>query len=312
MRKILIIGGCGYIGSKLFQYLRGLYGRVDTVDLEWYGNYANPNNLHIDYFNLTKEFLNSYDVIILIAAHSSVKMCDNNLIPTFKNNVYNFVNLLSKINSDKTLIYASSSSVYGNIKSKFVDETCNEFVPGNYYDLCKQQIDSYSKLSSKRYYSLRFGTVNGSSPNFRNDIMINAMVHNAKKNNKIYCFNPKIHRPILGMADLCEAFHRIIEDGNFGNRGIYNLASFNSTSEEIASKVADCLNVPMEITDNLPHVVQNVKLQSKAYDFSIDCSKFEKEFNFTFKETIESIVESIINNYHRYYRIDGRSNAKIY
>ena len=48
MGRILIIGGCGYIGSQLFVYLKNKGYKVDTVDLEWYGNYVNPKNFKTD------------------------------------------------------------------------------------------------------------------------------------------------------------------------------------------------------------------------------------------------------------------------
>ena len=46
--------------------------------------------------------------------------------------------------------------------------------------LTKKMTDNYveqylSKNPKRKIYGLRFGTVNGYSPNFRNDIMINAM-----------------------------------------------------------------------------------------------------------------------------------------
>ena len=40
MKKILIIGGCGYVGSELYNSMKNSY-EVDTVDLEWYGNHVN-------------------------------------------------------------------------------------------------------------------------------------------------------------------------------------------------------------------------------------------------------------------------------
>ena len=54
MKNILIIGGCGYIGSELYNFLSTSYN-VDTVDLEWYGNFINKNNILGDYSDLSVE-----------------------------------------------------------------------------------------------------------------------------------------------------------------------------------------------------------------------------------------------------------------
>ena len=310
MKKVLIIGGCGYIGSRLYNFLTPGY-HVDTVDLEWFGNYVNTNNIIKDFRDITKEELQRYDAIILLAGHSSVKMCENNMVATLKNNVLNFVELLDKIDEERTFIYASSSSIYGDTKQNIVKEDYTMFKPNNYYDLSKHEIDSYAILSNKKVFGLRFGTVNGMSPNLRNDIMINAMVFNAIKNDKVFCFNPEIYRPILGIQDLCRSIYWLIEKGTQENKGVYNLASFNSTAAEISQKVAEVLNVELEITNNLPKVITNVKLQTKAYNFLIDSEKFKNEFDFEFKETIESIIVSIVENFEQINK-EGRSVAKLY
>jgi len=238
-------------------------------------------------------------------------MCVDNMVPTTKNNVLNFVELLDKLNASQTFIYASSSSVYGDTKHNVVSEDYIEFCPNNYYDLSKHEIDSYAILSDKKYYGLRFGTVNGASPNLRNDIMINAMTFNALQNGKVFCFNPEVHRPILGLEDLCRAIETIIEKGIYENRGIYNLASFNSTAEEISRAVSKRTKAQLEIVDTLPETITNVKLQTKAYNFLIDSNKFRNTFNFEFEETIETIVSSLVENYDSMNK-GNRSDAKLY
>ena len=310
MKKILIIGGCGYIGSQLYDFLSPAHD-ITTLDLEWFGNYINPHNIKRDFNTLTSAELGQYDVVILLAAHSSVKMCQDNMVSCMRNNVLNFVELLDKINEEQTFIYASSSSVYGDTKELVVKEDYVRFEPNNYYDLSKHEIDSYAELSSKTYFGLRFGTVNGMSPNLRNDIMINAMTFNGKQNDKVFCFNPEIHRPILGIQDLCRAVGVIIQGGNRENCGIYNLASFNSTAREISEAVARRLNVELVVTDDLPEVITNVKLQTKAYNFLINTQKFRRAFNFTFEESVDSIVKSIVDNFDQINK-GNRSDAKLY
>ena len=101
-------------------------------------------------------------------------------------------------------------------------------------------------------------------------------------------------RPILGINDLIRAIITII-DYNEDKRGIYNLASFNKSAEEIAYEVGRFINKPVverEVSNN----IINPKLQTVCYDFKINTHKFEDTFNFKFNDTIESIVNSLKEN----------------
>lgn len=307
MKNILILGGSGYIGS-LFNYTFSSTYNITNIDLNWFNG---KNSIGRDFNDLTNVEVDEFDTIILLAGHSSVKMCDGDMLSSFNNNVRNFINLISKLNKKQRFIYASSSSVYGNTNNKIVDETYNEFTPNNYYDLSKQIIDMYAVSTNLNFYGLRFGTVNGWSPNMRSDIMINAMVTSALQDGHIKLYVKDILRPILGINDLCRAFCKII-DSPIDKPGIYNLASFNSTSEEIANKVSSVLNKPVKEynTQDLERIT-NIKLQTNAYNFAIDSSKFCKEYDFKFDETVETITENIILKFNECSK-NLRNNFKKY
>jgi nucleoside-diphosphate-sugar epimerase len=284
--KVLIIGGCGYIGSKLFQYLTDKKYFIDTVDLEWYGNYVNPRNFKKDYETLPRPFLRKYDSIILLAGHSSIPMCESKMIDSFKNNVFKFLTLLNKI-EDQKFIYASSSSVYGNTKKLKITEDYDRYSPTNFYDLTKKEIDYYAQLSKVNYYGLRMGTVCGYSPNLRIDVMINKMIDTALTKKEIVVFNKNFYRPILGINDFCRLVEKILKSKK-DHHGLYNVASFNSQIEEIAQKVAKKMGLVG---------VKNVGVNPGYYSFSINTRKFEKTFGFEFNDSIDSITYSIIRNY---------------
>ena len=257
--KVLIIGGCGYTGSAIGKYLEDKH-QITNVDLEWFGNYSKATNINIDFNNLTIKFLNKFDVVILTAGHSSVKMCDNDLQSSFNNNVRNFVNLTEKLNEQK-FIYASSASVYGNTSATEIAEDNVNFSPINYYDMTKLHIDHIMKLSTIDYYGLRFGTVNGPAPNIRTDVMINAMVNTAMQKGEIHVFNKDTRRSILGINDLCRAIDTII-DNEKTNRGVYNTASFTNTAGEIAESVGRIAGVPV-IDKDPPSVIFNENYKTK-------------------------------------------------
>lgn len=284
--NILILGGCGYIGSRLYLHLQPTH-KVETVDLEWFGNEINPKNSRIDFRTLTTDQLNKADVVILLAGHSSVPMCKNDMMSSFRNNVVNFVELLNKLKSQK-LIYASSSSIYGNTQDIAAPETWERYDPKTFYDLNKQEIDYYAKLSNVEFYGLRFGTVNGWSPNLRTDIMLNKMYQDAVSKGTIEVFNKHIFRPILGIDDLCRAVESIINGGN--HRGIYNLASFNASVGDISEAISEALEGQVQIVD---------RGISQTYNFSINTTKFRDIYNFEFQASVDSIVESLKQNWHK-------------
>ena len=107
--NVLIIGGCGYVGSAIGKHLADKH-EITNIDLEWFGNHSYAHTINMDYNDCTPKFLDKFNVVILTAGHSSVKMCDTDLQSSFNNNVRNFVNLTSKLTTQK-FIYASSASV---------------------------------------------------------------------------------------------------------------------------------------------------------------------------------------------------------
>ena len=300
MSKILLIGGNGYIGSKLQQSLD-----VDVVDTNWFNEKGNGE----DFKDFTSRYYSDYNIIILLAGHSSVKMSEGNLNSCFNNNVRNFIDLIEKLDKQK-LIYASSSSVYGSVGGKTVNEKYHGFEPYNQYDISKHTADLYAQKSDVEYYGLRFGTVNGSSPVLRTDVMINAMVNSALRDGHIKLYIKDTMRPILGINDLCRGIKSIVESDE-DRRGLYNLASFNKTAEQIAYEVADVMGVEVKEYEADPTQVKNVKSQTKAYNFSISTLKFRKEFKFKFQDTVESLTTDLKENWDTMTKTD-RSEAIYY
>jgi len=293
-KSVLIIGSEGYIGSRIAHDLQNVYD-IHGIDICWFGQSNNYTEVK-DYNQLTKEELSKYHTVILLAGHSSVKMCDGPVLSSWSNNVNNFIDLVNKLDKGQILIYASSGSVYGSTNITSVEDVPLKFKPINNYDLTKYSLDVHAEKFIQNGYNiigLRFGTVNGWSPNIREELMINSMTKKAIREGSISINNKTIKRPILGISDISKAMTKIIEEPI---SGVYNLASFNDTVQSISTYISNSLDANIEETINI----------SGAYDFNMSTDKFQSEYNFNFDESIESIVNELVDKDNNY------SNRNIY
>lgn len=282
--KILIIGSSGYIGSSLKKYLNN----EDVTCLDLSNSSFKNKTIIKDYNEISIDEISNFDAVVLLAANSGVIPCEGHPIHSLDNNVIKFVNLLHKIQKNQKFIYASTCSIYGDIKGQLAKESDPFFGALNYYDLTKYITDCYSQLSDVEFYGLRFATVNGrfkESKVVRDDVIINSMTKNAFFNKKIKCINPNVSRGILGLNDLCKAIKTILYGED--KRGIYNLSSFNSTVGEISSYIKNKYKVSSEVIEDA---------NNKTYDFKVDCSKFINSYNFIFEENLDTITDAIYND----------------
>lgn len=284
MKKVLVIGGNGYIGSRLIYDLYSKY-EIHSIDICWF-NKPTGNNKIQDYKTLTTQELSNFDIVILLAGHSSVKMCDGPILASWNNNVNNFVDLVKKLNKDQVLIYASSGSVYGLCSNQAKEDENILFKPINHYDLTKYTVDTHAQTFISKGYKivgLRFGTVNGWSPNTREDLMINSMTKKSLLEQELFINNPEIRRPILGITDIVYAIDTIIQNPK---SGIFNLASFTDTVINISAYIGSTTGSEIIKTPD----------QKGIYDFDMSTEKFRQTFNFDFTQTIDSIVNELVVN----------------
>ena len=277
MNKTLLLGGNGYVGSALYAEID-----ADSVDLCLFGNNLGYSKVA----NFNDVDISQYENIVLLAGHSSVQMCEYNKGNAWINNVDYFYSLCEKLRDDQLLIYASSASVYGQ-KTDICTESDLNTNPINHYDLTKINIDIIANKfinDGKNIVGLRFGTVNGFSPNIRSDLMINSMIHSYKTKGSISVFNSWIKRPILAIDDLVAAVIRVI-DSDKKYSGQYNLCSFNKTVDEISETVSQVLGCEIIKSKNT----------NKVYDFEISNKNFQKDYNFTFECDIESVIISMVD-----------------
>jgi len=285
MKKILLIGGNGYLGCRIYEHLLSKKYDVTNLDLGWFG-IIYPETIQKDYRDLTKEELSEYTHIILLAGHSSVSMCGGEVNSCFNNNVFNFVNLLDKISNKQTLIYSSTLAVYGN-NPKLVTEKDPIKEALNAYDYSKIARENIANLyPNKKLIGLRFGSVAGFSKNFRNENLLNSLSLSSLNNKSITISNGDAYRSVLGITDLCRAVDKILEVDVIKNK-IYNLTSINHKIIDFGLTIQNLTNSEMIVNDTF------------KTDYSFNCSSelFEQDYEFKFQDTIETIYQEIVNNH---------------
>ena len=243
MKKILLAGGAGYIGTELCKRLLKLDYKVTVIDDLWFGNNLDPKVELIkkDLFQVSHTELKGFDTVIFLAGVSNDPMAEFSPSENFIQNAAcpAYLAYESKRAGVKRFIYASSCSVYGYT----VDELYDESAPttcGYPYGISKLQGENgVMQLVDKNFsgISLRQGTVCGYSDRMRFDLVVNTMFKNAITLGEITVNNPSIWRPIYHIQDACSAFIRAIQAPD-NISGIFNVASDNYTLGQIGDIVS--------------------------------------------------------------------------
>ena len=182
--KLLITGGCGFIGSNIAEYFleNSFFESIIIIDNLSTGFMQNIQNLldkhnnlkfiegNIQDIEVCRNITKNIDVICHQAATGSVPRSINDPFFYHKNNVDGFFNLLiaAKENGCKRFVYASSSSVYGDNNSlpKVEDKIGNVLSP---YAATKKINEVYANVFHKCYdmeiIGLRYFNVFGEKQN---------------------------------------------------------------------------------------------------------------------------------------------------
>lgn len=281
-KQVLVIGGNGYVGSRLYEHLLSVGYDVDNIDLFWFGK-VYDETWEIDFKHLTTEQLSKYSHIVLLAGHSAVNMCINNLYSTVNNNVVNLIGLLDKVSTEQTVIYASTAAVYGSNKERATENSILQ--PAlNFYDYTKISAEEIIRLNpTKKVVSLRFGSIGGFSKNMRGENLMNSLTIRSVRKEPMIISNPNAMRAVLGMTDVCRAIEQVI--ANDIKKKIYNLVSINNSIINFAEQIQELSGSELTINDSFPT------------DYSFHCSAelFTQDYNFKFNDTVETIYNEIVD-----------------
>jgi len=183
--KILITGGCGFVGSNLAIYLKKnrIGSKINSLDnLSRSGSLLNFKRLKKDKIknfkidisnNKALQVLPRYDLIIDCCAEASVEVSKKEIDRVFYTNLIGTFNILKKSAKDRSnLIFLSSSRVYSIKqlrklkKNKYsISEKFDVIGPKSIYGFCKHSseelIKEFSFLYNIKYIINRLGVISG-------------------------------------------------------------------------------------------------------------------------------------------------------
>lgn len=277
--KVLVIGGGGYIGSKLIMELINNEFNVRCFDRFSSSETLSKLNKNIeivigDIRNIeSKNFFEIDTVIDLAALTKDLDGKENEIIEINKNARKKIIEI-SKLNGVSHYIRISSSNVYAGNKSENSEKVIPN--PQTLYAKINLELDNHAiALNTKKFTVtvLRLASIFGDSLRMRWDQSINNMVKELCNNGKIEVRSKNSQRPFLHIDDVIRAIILVIESKENAAGEIFNVGSndLNYSIGEIAKEITNIAKKENSL------IVSDEKDKNS---FIMNCDKINKKLGF--------------------------------
>ena len=281
MKKVLITGGAGYLGSVLTEVLLNKNYQVTILDNLLYKQTSiaplshNPNLNFIlgDVRDeeLLKSLVESHDVIIPLAAIVGMPACKENPQLAIDVNFKQVDNIVKWMRSDQKLIIPNTNSQYGSSTEIITEDS--PFKPLSLYAETKCDAEKVV-LESGNGIVLRLATVFGMSYRMRMDLLVQDFVYKAIADGYLVLFESHFIRNYIHVRDVANTFLFMIENYFSCNNKAFNvgLSKANLTKHQLAETIQkfipDLVIVQNEFKkdfDQRNYMVSNERLESQGW-----------------------------------------------
>ena len=325
MKKILVTGGCGFIGSNYIHQVHKKGEDTHIVNLDkmtYAGNAHNlegiPNSFHtfvegdICDAGLLKSLFDEhrFDAVVHFAAESHVDRSIDGPAEFIQTNVVGTMNLLEQSRSffnesnhkNFRFLHVSTDEVYGSLgdDGKFIETT--PYDPSSPYSASKASSDHLVRAwhrtfglptlitnCSNNYGSYQF-------PEKLIPLMIINCLHG--KPLPIYGKGENV-RDWLYVRDHCEAIHTVLTHGRIGET--YNIGGNNEIMNiDVVKTICNLLDIILPKADGTPYedlITYVTDRPGHDFRYAIDASKIEKELGWIPEESFETGIRKTIQWY---------------
>jgi dTDP-glucose 4,6-dehydratase len=307
VKRFLVTGGAGFIGSNYIRYLLKTYDDVEVINLDKLTYAGNLDNLkdvedHPRYSFvrgdicddvLVNKIMPEIHVVVNFAAESHVDRSIGAPDDFIRTDVFGAFVLLeaARRNQVERFIQISTDEVYGSIEEGSFKET-DPLMPSSPYSASKAGAD---RLAYSYYVTYDLPVVitrcsNNFGPYQYPEKLIPLFITNALENKELPIYGDGLNvRDWIYVEDHCEAIDFIYRHGQVGE--VYNIGAGNEkTNLEITEYILKKLEKPRSlmvfVKDRLGH--------DRRY--SLDCSKL-RELGWSPKTDLEEALDQTIRWY---------------
>ena len=254
--KLLVTGGCGYIGTVLTGLLLQDGHDVCVVDTHWFGNHLSRHPkltvLKQDVRHIDAIPMDGVEAIIHLANIANDPSVELHPTLSWEVNVLAAQQLADRAvrAGVKQFLYGSSGSVYGIKDEPQVTEDLT-LVPISAYNKTKMVAERVllSYTGQMQVHCIRPATVCGYSPRMRLDVSVNMLTMQALKNGKITVFGGQQIRPNIHIQDMVDIYRHFLAKPELPS-GCYNAGFENISILDIAERVKQKIPAEIVVTES--------------------------------------------------------------
>ena len=314
MKKVIITGGLGFIGSNLINILKNKYFIINIDKVSYASNFNNidSNIKNYKFYKqdisnkvFIKNILKKYtpSIIFNLAAETHVDRSIDGPKQFIESNILGVFNLLESIKNYQKkvkLIHISTDEVYGDIKKNYKSKEEDAYNPSSPYSASKASGDFLIKSYIRTYKipAIITNCCNNFGPNQYPEKLIPTIIYNIlnEKHIPIYGKGKNI-REWIYVDDHCDALIKVSDQGILGEQ--YNVGSgIKLNNIEVAKKIISlfkkinnkhCNSKIIFVKDRPGHDVcyslNSSKIKQKTK------WKLKNSFDIGIKKTIEWYIE---------------------